>query len=103
MTVQILVFEVITTDGNLTPPFIFTYGLRLNTEAYIKFLKEEVLSWIERVATGSPCLSIELHRATQAEESCLGSLQIFATTSLLTAGLLTPQIATFLNIVYGVL
>ena len=45
--VHIMVFEVITSDGDFISPFIFSHGLTLNTEVYIKCLKEIVLSWIE--------------------------------------------------------
>ena len=33
------------------PTFIFPLSLRINTDAYIKWLKEVVLTWIEREAT----------------------------------------------------
>ena len=35
-------------------PFIFLNGFGFNTEAYIKCQKEVVMSWIEKMAAGSP-------------------------------------------------
>ena len=34
--VAIMVFEVVTSDGDVLPPFIFPLGLPLNMKAYIK-------------------------------------------------------------------
>ena len=33
--VHIMVFGAVTCDGNITRPFIFLHGLRLNSEVYI--------------------------------------------------------------------
>ena len=41
-------------NGDVMPPFIFPRSLRLNMEAYIKCLKELVLSWIKRVVVERP-------------------------------------------------
>ena len=49
--------------------FVFPHGLRLNTEAYIKYLTEVVLIWIGRVAAGRPTSSSRiLYHATEAVE-----------------------------------
>ena len=45
-------FRVVTSDGDIIPPFIFPQGLRLNTEAYIKWVKELELTWTEMVVAG---------------------------------------------------
>ena len=45
-----MVFEVVPTNGDVMPPFIFLLGLRINTEAYIKCLEEVELRWIKYVA-----------------------------------------------------
>ena len=42
-------FVVATSDGVVTPSFVFSRVLRLNVEAYKKFLEEVVLPWIEWV------------------------------------------------------
>ena len=52
--VHIMVFGVVTKDGDVMHPLIFPQGLKLNTEAYIKCLEEVVLLWIERVTAGEP-------------------------------------------------
>ena len=52
--VYIMVFEVLTRDGDIMPPFIFPYGFRLNRESYIKYLEEVGLVMIERVAAERP-------------------------------------------------
>ena len=49
--VHIKLFGVVTIDGNVMFLFIFSHGFTLNTEAYIKWLGQVVLSWSERVAT----------------------------------------------------
>ena len=49
-----MVFGMVTSNGDIMPPFIFPHSLRLNTEAHIKYLEEIVLAWIERVAAGEP-------------------------------------------------
>ena len=36
-------------DGDIIPLFIFSHGLRLNTEADVKCLEEVLLPWIERL------------------------------------------------------
>ena len=54
--VYILVFGIVTSDGDIMPPFI-TPGLTLNPEADIKFLVKRMPVCIERVAAGIPYVS----------------------------------------------
>ena len=51
--IHIMMFVVVTTYDDFTPPFIFLRGLRLNTntKVFIKCLEDIELTWIERVAT----------------------------------------------------
>ena len=49
-----LVDQVVTSNTDLMPLFVFPRGLRFNTEDYIKCLEVVVLVWIEKVATRSP-------------------------------------------------
>lgn len=51
---NIMVFGVVTSDGDVMPPFMFPQGLRLNTDGYIKCLEEVVLPWIKGVAGERP-------------------------------------------------
>ena len=48
--VHTMVLRVVTNDCDIMPSFVFSYGPRLNTEAYIKCLEEVVPPWIKRVA-----------------------------------------------------
>ena len=41
-SVLIIVFRKVTSNGDIRPTVIFPRGLRLNTEAYIKYLEEVV-------------------------------------------------------------
>ena len=58
--ISILLFGLVTSVGDVMPWFIFAHNFRLNTETDIKWLEEEVLVWIERVAVGQNlCLTTE--------------------------------------------
>ena len=46
-----MVFVMVTSDRDVMILFIFPCNFRLNTDVYIKYLEELVLTWIERVAT----------------------------------------------------
>ena len=46
--IHIMIFAMVTSDSELMPSFIFPLGLRLNLEAYIIYLSELVLTWIDR-------------------------------------------------------
>ena len=48
------VFGVVTSNGDVIPPFIFPYSLRLNMEPYIKFQEEVMWPWIKRVTIKRP-------------------------------------------------
>ena len=70
------------------------------TEAHIKYLKEAVLPWIERVVDGNPMSgSTALCHATKAGESSLGYEKISETTLSLTSGCLMPQSTILLIII----
>ena len=47
-------FGIVTSDGDVMPPFIFPHGFIFNTKAYIKCLKKVELTWIEGMAAGRP-------------------------------------------------
>ena len=50
--VHVMVFGVVSSDGNIMNPFIFPHGLILNANTDIKCLEEVVLYWIEREVDG---------------------------------------------------
>ena len=67
--VHIMVFGMVTSDGDIMPLFIFPHGLRFNREAYIKCLEKIVLPLIKSVGTESNRI---LCHATQAGEPSVG-------------------------------
>ena len=83
--VHIMILGVVTTDNNVMPPLIFPHAHRPNIEAYIKYLEEVVLPWIERLASGRPYTSGNrtLHHGTQAGVSSLGCDHITPSISLI--------------------
>ena len=94
-----MVFEIVTND-DVIPPLIFPYVFRLNMKGFIKCLDEVVPVWIERVAAGSPYI---WQQDSASYHTNVGCENISATTSLLTSGCLTIQIAIPLIIMCGVL
>ena len=94
---KLVMFRVVTCDGDVMSPCIFPHDLRLNMETKIKCLEEVVLSWVERVAAGRHYVwHRTLHHATHAEEYSVGWQKFSVTTSSLTPGHSTLQIATSL-------
>ena len=74
----VMVFGVISGEGDVMPPHIFQKGLRLNSEIYIKVLEEKVFPWIQGVAgdrpwvwqqDGAPCHTSD-RTADWLEENC---------------------------------
>ena len=90
--VSIMVFGIVTSDGDVMLPFIFSRGLSLNMETYIKCLEEVVLSWTEKENPTFDNRTLQ-HHATKAEEPSLGCEKISATTLPLKSGRPTLQIA----------
>ena len=90
--VHIMLSEVVTSDGDVKPPFIFSHGLKLIRKAYIKSQEEIVLTWIEIWMLEDPTsVKRDLYHATQAKETRVGCEKIFVTTSSLISGCVTPQ------------
>ena len=52
--VHVIVFEVVTCNSDFIALFIFSLGIRLNMEVYIKCLADVDLTGMERVAAGGP-------------------------------------------------
>ena len=50
----VIVFGVTPLEGDIMLPYFFPKGLRVNTDEYLKILKEHTLPWIQKVATGRP-------------------------------------------------
>ena len=90
-SIYIMVFQMVTSDSDAMPPFIFPYSLTLITEVYLNCLEEVMLRWIEKVAAGL-C-------ATQAGKVFE---KVSVSTPLPTSGRLTTEIATPLIILWDV-
>ena len=52
--VHIMVFGVVTSNGDVMLSFIFLHGFILKMAAYTKCLEEVMLLWIKKVAAGRP-------------------------------------------------
>ena len=50
----VMVFEVISSEGDVMPPHIFDVGLKVNTEVYLQVMNDVVLPWIRNVAGDRP-------------------------------------------------
>ena len=50
----IMVFGVVSSEGDVMPPHFFAEGLRLDTNGYIRVLSEVVRPWIDQAAAGRP-------------------------------------------------
>ena len=88
--VHIMVFRVVTCGSDVRLPFIYLHSFTVKTMAYIKYLDELVLVWIERWAAGTPSA---LRLNSVPGEPSVGYEKVFAITSPLTLGHLTLQIA----------
>ena len=50
----VMVFGVVSSEGNIMPPHIFEVGLKVNTKVYLDVLKSVVITWCNQVAGGRP-------------------------------------------------
>ena len=50
----VMVFECVSSEGDVMPPHFFQEGLRLNSDGYVELLNTVVKPWITRVANGRP-------------------------------------------------
>ena len=51
---MVMVFGVISNEGQIIPPHIFEVGLKVNTKVYLDVLKSVVIPWCKQVAGGRP-------------------------------------------------
>lgn len=51
---HIMVLGVVSSEGDVMPPFFFSNGLRLGAVDYIQILETTVKPWMEKVAQGRP-------------------------------------------------
>ena len=86
-----MLLGVFTSNGDIILPFIFLYGLKLDTKVYIKSLEEIVLPGLRRWLLEDPTSGNRtLSHVTLVGETSFGCEKISATASLLTSGFLTP-------------
>ena len=50
----VMVFGVVSNEGDVMPPHIFAKGLKVNTKVYLEVMEQTVLPWITRIAGGRP-------------------------------------------------
>ena len=50
----VMVFGVVSSEGDVMPPHIFETGLRVNTDVYLEVMEHTVLPWIKTVAGDRP-------------------------------------------------
>lgn len=50
----VMVLGVVSSEGDVMPPFFFQRGLRVNASEYIKVLEDTVKPWMDGVANGRP-------------------------------------------------
>ena len=51
---NVMVLAVVSSEGDVMPPFIFEKGVKLNSEVYIEVLNNVVKPWMHEVAKGRP-------------------------------------------------
>ena len=51
---MVMVFGVVSSEGQFMPPYIFEVGLKVNTKVYLDVLKSVVIPWCNQVAGGRP-------------------------------------------------
>ena len=75
---KVMVFGVISSDGDVMPPHIFETGLRVDTEIYLQVMETVVLPWIKQVARDRPWIwqqdsapcHVSKHSLAWLEEHC---------------------------------
>ena len=87
--IHIVMFVVISYDGDVIPLFVLSHGPRLNTAAYTKCLKEVVLISIEKVAAGRPYTYATAHK----QKKLVLAVKNFCVHITLTSDRRTPKIA----------
>ena len=50
----VMVFGVVSSEGDIILPHIFEVGLKVNTKVYLNVLKSVVIPWCNQVAGGRP-------------------------------------------------
>jgi inhibitor of nuclear factor kappa-B kinase subunit alpha len=68
----VMVFGVISSEGDVMPPHIFEKGLRVNWKIYLDVMEKVVVPWCNKVANGRPWMwqqdSAPAHRCNKTQE-----------------------------------
>ena len=68
----VMVFGVISSEGDIMPPHIFESGLKVNTKVYLEVMEQVVVPWCNQVANGRPWVwqqdSAPAHKAKKTQE-----------------------------------
>ena len=67
----VMVFSVVSSEGDILPPHIFEVGLKVNTKVYLDVLNSVVIPWCNRVAGGRPWVwqqdSVPAHKSKETQ------------------------------------
>ena len=68
---MVMVFGVVSSEGNIMPPQIFKVGLKVNTKEYLDMLKSVVIPWCNQAAGGRPWVwqqdSASAHKSNETQ------------------------------------
>ena len=67
----VMVFDVVSSEGHIMPPYIFEVGSKVNTKVYVDVLKSVVIPWCNQVAGGRPWVwqqdSARTHKSKESQ------------------------------------
>ena len=67
----VMVFGVVSSEGQIMPPHIFEVGLKVNTKVYLDVLKSVVIPWYNQVAGGRSWVwqldSVPAHKSKETQ------------------------------------
>ena len=76
-----MVLGVVSNEGDVMPPHFFAKGLKINTEEYLKVMKEVVKPWMDGVASGRDYTfqqdGAPAHNSKTTQKWCLENLPEF--------------------------
>ena len=61
----VMVFGVVSSEGQIMQPHIFEVGLKINTKGYLDVLKSVVIIWCNQVADGRPWVWQQAHKSKE--------------------------------------
>ncbi len=77
----VMVLGVVSNEGDVMPPHFFEKGLKINTEEYLKVLKDVVKPWMDGVAAGRHYVfqqdGAPAHNSKKSQDWCAANLPEF--------------------------